>query len=227
VDRERLQQHIGYRFSRPELLARALTHRSHSALHNERLEFLGDSILNCVVAAELFERFAGLSEGELSRLRAHLVREESLHQVAQALRLGDTLQLGEGELKSGGFARPSILADAFEALIGAVFVDGGFSAARDAICRLYEPLLEGLDPKALGKDPKTLLQELLQAKKIALPQYSVVATHGAAHSQDFEVECLIPQLSVRTTGNGSSRRNAEQEAAMHAFEQIRRRTGVP
>jgi len=227
VDRERLQQHIGYRFSRPELLSRALTHRSHGALHNERLEFLGDAILNCVVAAELFERFAGLSEGELSRLRAHLVREESLHQVAQTLGLGDTLQLGEGELKSGGFARPSILADAFEALIGAVFVDGGFSTARDAICRLYEPLLEGLDPKALGKDPKTLLQELLQAKKIALPQYSVVATHGAAHSQDFEVECLIPQLSVRTTGNGSSRRNAEQEAAMHAFEQIRRRTGVP
>ena len=227
MDRERLQQHIGYRFSRPELLSRALTHRSHGALHNERLEFLGDAILNCVVAAELFERFAGLSEGELSRLRAHLVREESLHQVAQTLGLGDTLQLGEGELKSGGFARPSILADAFEALIGAVFVDGGFSAARDAICRVYEPLLEGLDPKALGKDPKTLLQELLQAKKIALPQYSVVATHGAAHSQDFEVECLIPQLSVRTTGNGSSRRNAEQEAAMHAFEQIRRRTGVP
>jgi len=227
VDRERLQQHIGYRFSRPELLSRALTHRSHGALHNERLEFLGDAILNCVVAAELFERFAGLSEGELSRLRAHLVREESLHQVAQTLGLGDTLQLGEGELKSGGFARPSILADAFEALIGAVFVDGGFSTARDAICRLYEPLLEGLDPKALGKDPKTLLQELLQAKKIALPQYSVVATHGAAHSQDFEVECLIPQLSVRATGNGSSRKNAEQEAAMHAFEQIRRRTGVP
>ena len=227
MDRERLQQHIGYRFSRPELLSRALTHRSHGALHNERLEFLGDAILNCVVAAELFERFAGLSEGELSRLRAHLVREESLHQVAQTLGLGDTLQLGEGELKSGGFARPSILADAFEALIGAVFVDGGFSAARDAICRLYEPLLEGLDPRALGKDPKTLLQELLQAKKIALPQYSVVATHGAAHSQDFEVECLIPQLSVRATGNGSSRKNAEQEAAMHAFEQIRRRTGVP
>ena len=227
MDRERLQRHIGYRFSRPELLSRALTHRSHSALHNERLEFLGDSILNCVVAAELFERFAGLSEGELSRLRAHLVREESLHQVAQTLRLGDSLQLGEGELKSGGFARPSILADAFEALIGAVFVDGGFSAAREAICRLYDPLLEGLDPKSLGKDPKTLLQELLQARKIALPQYSVVATHGVAHRQDFEVECLIPQLSVRATGNGTSRRNAEQEAAMHAFEQIRRRTGVP
>jgi len=227
VSRERLQQHIGYRFSRPELLSRALTHRSHSALHNERLEFLGDSILNCVVAAELFERFGELSEGDLSRLRAQLVREETLHQVAQTLGMGDHLQLGEGELKSGGFARPSILADALEALIGAVFVDGGFPAARETIRRLYEPLLANLDPKALGKDPKTLLQELLQARKIALPQYSVVATHGAAHSQNFEVECLIPQLSVRTTGIGSSRRNAEQEAAMRAFEQIRRRTAVP
>src|SRR5712691_1832248 len=227
VDRERLQRHIGYRFSRPELLLRALTHRSHGALHNERLEFLGDSILNCVVAAELFERFDELSEGDLSRLRAQLVREETLYQVALTLGMGDHLLLWEGELKSGGFARPSILADAFEALIGAVFVDGGFSAARDAICRLYEPLLEGLDAKALGKDPKTLLQELLQARKVALPQYSVVATHGAAHSQNFEVECLISQLSVRTTGIGSSRRNAEQEAATRAFEQIRRRTAVP
>src|SRR5438552_13995399 len=133
VDRERLQRHIGYRFSRPELLSRALTHRSHSALHNERLEFLGDSILNCIVAAELFERFAELPEGELSRLRAQLVREETLYQVAQTLGMGDHLQLGEGELKSGGFARPSILADALEALIGAVFADGGFSAARETI----------------------------------------------------------------------------------------------
>src|SRR5438034_1404768 len=152
VDRERLQQQIGYHFSRPELLLRALTHRSHSALHNERLEFLGDGILNCVVAAELFERFDELSEGDLSRLRAQLVREETLHQVAQTLRLGDHLQLGEGELRSGGFARPSILADAFEALIGAIFVDGGFSAAREAIRRLYEPLLASLDPTALGKE---------------------------------------------------------------------------
>jgi len=227
VDRELLQRRIGYRFARPELLLRALTHRSHSALHNERLEFLGDSILNCVVAAELYERFCGLSEGDLSRLRAHLVRQEALHQVAQTLGMGDHLRLGEGELKSGGFSRPSILADAFEALIGAVFVDGGFSAAQETIRRLYEPLLASLDPKALGKDPKTLLQELLQARKIALPQYSVVATHGAAHNQDFEVECVIPQLSVRTMGYGSSRRSAEQEAAMRAFEQIRGRTAVP
>ena len=221
MDRERLQRHIGYRFSRPELLAQALTHRSHSAPHNERLEFLGDSVLNCVVAAELFGRFGALPEGDLSRLRAHLVREEALHQVAQTLSLGDHLRLGEGELRSGGFARPSILADALEALIGAIFLDGGFAAAQGTIVRLYEPLLAGLDPKTLEKDPKTLLQELLQARKIALPQYSVVATRGAAHSQSFEVECLIPELSVRTTGSGSSRRTAEQEAALRAFAQIR------
>jgi len=221
VDRERLQQRIKYRFSRPELLAQALTHRSHSAPHNERLEFLGDSVLNCVVAAELFGRFGALPDGDLSRLRAHLVREEALHQVAQTLGLGDHLRLGEGELRSGGFARPSILADALEALIGAIFLDGGFAAAQGTIGRLYEPLLAGLDPKTLEKDPKTLLQELLQARKIALPQYSVVATRGAAHSQSFEVECLIPELSVRTTGSGSSRRTAEQEAALRAFAQIR------
>src|SRR2546425_9962717 len=154
VSRDRLQQHIGYRFSRPELLLRALTHRSHSALHNERLEFLGDSILNCVVAAELFQRFEELSEGELSRLRAQLVREETLHQVAQTLRLGDHLQLGEGELRSGGFARPPILADAFEALIGAGFVDGGFLAARRANRRGVEPLAAQPGPEGPGKKTK-------------------------------------------------------------------------
>jgi ribonuclease-3 len=221
VDRGRLQQRIGYGFSRPELLAQALTHRSHGAPHNERLEFLGDSVLNCVIAAELFERFAGLPEGDLSRLRAQLVRQESLHQLAQTISLGEYLRLGEGELKSGGFGRPSILADAFEALMGAVFLDGGFAAARRTIALLYEPLLADLDSGALAKDPKTLLQELLQARKIALPQYSVVATRGAAHTQNFEVECLIPGLSVRTTGRGSSRRSAEQEAALRAFKQIR------
>jgi len=220
VSQERLRQRVGYDFSRPELLTQALTHRSHGAPHNERLEFLGDSILNCVVASELFQRFGDLPEGDLSRLRAHLVRQEALHHLAQNLGLGEYLRLGEGELKSGGFARPSILADAFEALVGAIFLDGGFGAARDAVRRLYEPLLADLDPRALVKDPKTLLQELLQARKIALPQYSVLATRGVAHAQNFEVECLIPQLSVRTTGRGSSRRTAEQEAAMRAFEQI-------
>ena len=222
MDRERLQDLIGFRFSRPELLYQALTHRSHGSPHNERLEFLGDSVLNCVAAAEVYERFGGLDEGDLSRLRANLVRQDTLHQIAQKLRLGDCLRLGEGELKSGGFTRPSILADAFEAVIGAVFLDGGFAGAREVIRRLYRPLLAALDPKSPGKDSKTLLQELLQAKRIALPQYSVVATRGAAHSQTFEVECSIPELSLRTLGNGSSRRAAEQEAARRAFEQIDR-----
>lgn len=222
MDRRRLQESIGYGFSRSELLAQALTHRSHGAPHNERLEFLGDSVLNCVIAAELFERFGKVPEGDLSRLRAQLVRQEALHRLAQSLSLGDYLRLGEGELKSGGFARPSILADAFEALIGAVFLDGGFLAVRKTIALLYEPLLADLDPSVLSKDPKTLLQELLQARKIALPEYLVVAARGAAHRQNFEVECLIPELSVRTTGSGSSRRTAEQEAARRAFEQIRR-----
>jgi ribonuclease-3 len=221
VSQERLQQRVGYRFSGRELLAQALTHRSHGTPHNERLEFLGDSVLNCVVAVELFERFRDLPEGDLSRLRARLVRQEALHQLAQDLGLGEHLRLGEGELKSGGSARPSILADAFEALVGAIFLDGGFGAAREAVLRLYEPLLAGLDPQDCGKDPKTLLQELLQARRMALPQYTVLATRGAAHDQNFEVECTIPQLSVRTTGSGSSRRIAEQEAAMRAFEQIR------
>jgi len=220
MDRERLQQDIGYRFSDAALLAQALTHRSHGSLHNERLEFLGDSVLNCVVAAELFERFSALPEGDLHRMRAHLVKEQGLHAVAQALNLGEHLQLGEAELKSGVASRPSILADAVEALIGAIFLDGGFGAARQAALRLYQPLLAGLDPGSL-KDPKTLLQELLQARRIALPRYSVLATGGATHSQNFEVECVIPQLSVRTTGSGRSRRIAEQEAALRAFEQLR------
>jgi len=221
VSPERLRQRVGYGFSRPELLAQALTHRSFGAPHNERLEFLGDGVLNCVVAAELFERFPDLPEGDLSRMRAHLVRQEALHQLAQDLGLGEYLRLGEGEMRSGGTSRPSILADALEAVVGAAFLDGGFAAARETVRRLYEPLLKDLDPRSLGKDPKTLLQELLQARRIPLPQYSVLATRGAAHQQNFEVECLIPQLSVRTTGSGSSRRNAEQEAAMRAFEQIR------
>ena len=218
---ERLQQRIGHRFARQKLFDQALTHRSYGAPHNERLEFLGDSVLNCVVAAELFERFSGLPEGDLSRMRAHLVRQEVLHRVAQALGLGEHLQLGEGEVKSGGFARPSILADAFEALVGAIFLDGGFAAARESILLLYQPLLESLDPDTLGKDPKTLLQELLQGRRIALPLYSVITTRGAAHNREFEVECLIPGLSVRTTGSGGTRRAAEQEAALRAFEKIR------
>ena len=212
-----LQRKLGYSFAQASLLQQALTHRSHSVAHNERIEFLGDSILNCCVAHELYQRFGELKEGELSRLRANLVRQETLAALAQQLELGTYLRLGEGELKSGGFRRPSILADGLEALFGAVFLDGGFAAAQGLVRSLYASLLEHLDPQSMGKDPKTLLQELLQARKIALPQYAVVATQGAAHNQLFQVECQIPQLAIRTTGFGASRRIAEQEAAQLAF----------
>lgn len=220
MDYEPLQRKLGYSFVRAPLLQQALTHRSHSTPHNERAEFLGDSVLNCCIAYELYQRFGELREGELSRLRANLVRQEALAELAQGLDLGNYLRLGEGEQKSGGFRRPSILADALEALFGAVFLDGGFDAAQGVIRTLYASSLEGLDPRTQGKDPKTLLQELLQARKIPLPQYSVVATEGAAHKQMFQVECLIPKLAIRTTGRGTSRRIAEQEAAQLAFAEI-------
>ncbi len=215
-----LQASLGHRFRDARLLEQALTHRSHSTPHNERLEFLGDGVLNCIVAAELYTRFAGLREGDLSRLRASLVREQRLHELAAGLALGDYLRLGEGELKSGGFRRPSILADALEALIGAVYLDAGFDAAREVVVRLYRPLLETLDAKGVDKDPKTRLQEWLQSRKYALPQYSVIATRGAAHDQRFEVECVVRELDLRTVGSGASRRVAEQEAARMAFERL-------
>jgi ribonuclease-3 len=220
VSRTGLQDGLGYRFRDPQLLEQALTHRSYGAPHNERLEFLGDGVLNCIIAAELYARFGGAQEGELSRRRASLVREQRLHELASALAVGDELRLGEGELKSGGFRRPSILADAFEALIGAVFLDGGFEAARAVVARLYQPLLATVDPSGTDKDPKTRLQEWLQSRKYALPQYSVVATHGAAHEQRFEVECLVQELALRTVGTGASRRLAEQDAARAAFERL-------
>lgn len=217
-----LQQRLGYRFSKPELLQQALTHRSHSAMHNERLEFLGDSILNCAVADMLYGMFGKLDEGDLSRVRANLVKQQALYEIAQMLQLPDALRLGEGELKSGGFRRPSILADALEAIFGAVFLDGGFDAARTLIRKLYIPILEQVDPRTLGKDAKTLLQEYLQGHKIALPLYTVVATHGAAHNQQFEVECSIPKLEIRVSGSGASRRAAEQSAAKLALDEAHR-----
>ncbi len=215
-----LQSNLGHSFAQAPLLQQALTHRSHSTPHNERIEFLGDSVLNCCVAHELYLRFGELKEGELSRLRANLVRQEALADLAQTLELGSYLRLGEGELKSGGFRRPSILADALEALIGAVFLDGGFAAAQGVIRGLYASLLDRLDPRTEGKDSKTLLQERLQARRIALPQYAVVATQGAAHSQVFQVECQIPLLAICTVGFGASRRIAEQEAARLALAQL-------
>jgi ribonuclease-3 len=218
MDVQALQTALGYEFTSKSLLQQALTHRSHSGVHNERLEFLGDSVLNCVVASMLFDRFAKIDEGDLSRLRANLVKQQSLYEIAQRLELSQFLRLGEGELKSGGFRRPSILADTVEALFGAIFLDTGFEAARTVINRLYQPVLETVDPKTLGKDAKTLLQEYLQSRKIALPVYTVVATHGAAHSQEFEVECSVPKLSIQVLGSGGSRRAAEQAAAKKALE---------
>lgn len=218
---DRLEERLGYHFADAKLLRQALTHRSHSTPHNERLEFLGDSVLNFIAAAELYGRFEKLKEGELSRLRSSLVREQSLHEVAMRMQLGDFLRLGEGELKSGGFRRPSILADAVEALIGAVYLDGGFEAAREVVRGLLAPMLSAIDPKTTAdKDPKTLLQEWLQSHKYALPQYTVVATQGAAHEQHFDVECAIEELALRTLGSGTSRRIAEQEAARRAYESL-------
>jgi ribonuclease-3 len=218
MDVQALQTALGHDFASKELLQQALTHRSHSVAHNERLEFLGDSVLNCVVASLLFEKFSRIDEGDLSRLRANLVKQQSLYEIAQRIDLSSQLRLGEGELKSGGFRRPSILADTVEALFGAIFLDAGFDTARRVIKKLYQPVLETVDPKTLGKDAKTLLQEYLQGRKIALPVYTVVATHGAAHSQEFEVECAVPKLAIQVLGAGGSRRAAEQAAAKKALE---------
>jgi ribonuclease III len=215
-----LESRLNYTFRNAELLRQAMTHRSHSATHNERLEFLGDSVLNCVVAGLLFKRFADLDEGDLSRVRANLVKQQSLYEIAQALGIADFLRLGEGELKSGGFRRPSILADTLEAIFGAIYVDQGFEAAQSVIERLYVPILDHIDPRTLGKDAKTLLQEYLQGHKIALPQYTVVATHGAAHNQQFEVECTVPKLEIKVSGTGASRRAAEQSAAKKALDEV-------
>jgi ribonuclease-3 len=217
MDRDSLCRKIGHQFSQPQLLQKALTHRSHSTAHYERLEFLGDSVLNCVVAKYLFDHYPNLPEGDLSRLRSNLVNQHTLYTLAQGLALGELLLLGEGERKSAGFRRPSILADAMEALFGAVFMDAGFVAAEQVILRLYVPFIEQADVQSMGKDAKTQLQEYLQARKLQLPKYSVIATQGEAHAQVFEVECEIAQLKINTRGAGSSRRIAEQAAAEAAY----------
>jgi ribonuclease-3 len=216
----RLEERLGHRFERAGLLEQALTHRSFGSPHNERLEFLGDGVLDCVIAQELYDRFPGLSEGELSRLRASLVRKETLAVLARELGLGEHLKLGEGESASGGAARPSILADALEALYGAVFLDGGYEGARASIRHSFGAALDTLDPQATAKDPKTRLQELLQGRGQGLPLYQVVATQGAAHQQTFEVECVVEQLGLRATGTGEARRVAEQRAAEALLRQL-------
>lgn len=217
-DLSELERFLGYTFSDDSLLRNALTHRSVSGDNNERLEFLGDSILNFVIAAELFQNYAKAPEGDLSRLRASLVNKETLVKVAQRLELGDFILLGSGELKSGGFRRKSILADAVEAIFGAVYLDTGFEASRQLILRLYGPWLEtGIDIEQL-KDPKTRLQEYLQSRRQVLPDYEVVEAYGKPHAQTFKVRCVVAGLDRDIYGIGSSRRKAEQQAAEAALE---------
>ena len=216
---ERLEQRLGHRFQRAELLEQALTHRSYGSPHNERLEFLGDGVLGCVIAQELFTRYPALSEGDLSQMRASLVRKEALAAVARDLGLGECLRLGEGESASGGSARPSILADTLEAVYGAVFLDAGYESAREVVRSTFGVALEALDPRGPVKDAKTRLQELLQGRGQGLPNYHV-ATQGAAHQQVFEVECVVERLGLRATGRGEARRAAEQQAAEALLRQL-------
>lgn len=219
--KNRLQSRLGHVFASPDLLVQALTHRSFGQPNNERLEFLGDSVLNCVVSIALFDRFGALKEGELSRVRASLVRQETLHRIALDLELGGCLKLGEGELRSGGAQRPSILADAVEAVFAAIFLDAGFDAAKQVIDRLYAPLIDGINPDRPAKDPKTALQEWLQSRRMPLPTYSMTQVLGEAHAQEFEVACEVPKLGVRTMGRGTSRRAAEQQSAELALAELR------
>jgi len=209
---------IHYTFNDPSFMIMALTHRSFSAQHNERLEFLGDSVLSFLIANELYKRFPRIDEGDLSRLRAQLVKESSLSTIATSMGLGDFIRLGEGELKSAGWRRPSILADTFESMIGAIYLDGGIEPTHQFVLRFFETQLNEIDPKLIQKDPKTLLQELLQSKKSDLPIYTVVSIEGEAHSQTFTIECHIKKSNIKTQGVGNSRRIAEQEAASKAYQ---------
>jgi ribonuclease-3 len=210
---------LGHSFRRAELLRQALTHRSFGADHNERLEFIGDAVLDCAIALTLYRRYPQIPEGELSRLRANLVNKDTLHRLAHGLGLGDEVRLGEGELRSGGAARPSILADALEAIFGAICVDGGFDAAHAAIGRVYADELAGVDPAGMAKDPKTRLQEWLQGRRLPVPEYTIVTVSGEAHLQTFDVVCRIPALGIAAAGSGANRRAAEQVAAARAYEQ--------
>ena len=217
-----LEKRLGHRFASPRLLEQALTHRSRGADNNERLEFLGDGVLGCAMADELYARFPQLSEGKLTRLRASLVREEALAEVAKTLGLGEFLRLGEGEVAAGPEPRPSILADALEAVLGAVFLDGGYDAARKAMLHTFGPLLADIDPSDAEKDAKTLLQERMHARGRKLPEYRVVAAHGAPHQRSFEVECALPELGLAGVGTGTSLQRAEQEAAKAVLEKLPR-----
>lgn len=218
-----LETRIGYVFRDKKLLRRAVTHRSFAQEHNERLEFLGDSVLNCVIGYALFLRDRHFTEGELSRVRANLVCEKTLHDVARSIDLSSFLYMGEGELKTGGARRASILADAMEAVFGAVFFEAGFDEAQKVVLRVYEPILSSLTPETFSKDPKTRLQEMLQGEHLPRPAYAVIDTAGAAHQRSFTCECRIDSAGIVTTGRAGSRRAAEQEAAARAIEALEAR----
>jgi ribonuclease-3 len=215
-----LSLQLDYTFKNEALLTEALTHRSAASINNERLEFLGDGILNFIIAASLFEHYPDINEGDLSRLRASLVNRDSLADIAKSLDLGQYINLGSGELKSGGRRRDSILADAVEAILGAVYLDSGFDNCRALILRLYQDKLRNIPDVQELKDPKTRLQELLQSRQYPLPDYSVLEVSGKAHNQLFKVECTIEDLDCVTTAQGKSRRKAEQAAAKLAIEEV-------
>jgi len=212
--RAALEKRIAHRFTAPRLLEQALTHRSYGADNNERLEFLGDGVLGCAVADELYARFPQVPEGKLTRLRASLVREEALSEAAARLGIAAELRLGKVE------AQPSLLADAVEAIVGAVFLDGGYEAARKSVVAILGPQLDALDPQQSAKDAKTELQERLQAMRLRLPEYRVVSVQGEAHKQSFQVECRVAELDLAATGSGSSRQRAEQQAARRVLERL-------
>lgn len=220
-----LEKRIDYVFKNKKLLERAVTHRSFSAEHNERLEFLGDSVLNCVVGYALFLRDRHFDEGVLSRVRANFVCEKTLDEIADEIEISRFIRLGEGELKTGGAKRPSIIADACEAIFGAVFLDGGFEESQRVILKLYDPILnaKSMTPERLSKDAKTLLQEALQGNHLALPEYKITRITGAAHKQHFYCSCRIEKFSIVTAGDGKSRREAEQVCAQKALELLKDR----
>ena len=218
---EALQQRIGHRFADPRLLVRALTHRSFSSGHNERLEFLGDAVLSLAISDLLFAHFSGSDEGDLTRVRAHLVREDSLHRAALQLGLPEVVRLSDGEARGGGAQRASILADALEAVLGATYIDGGFGAARSLVQRWFGEIIATTEIASWAKDAKTELQEWLQGRRLPVPAYRIVATRGQAHAQTFEVECAVPALGLAELGEGRSRRIAEQEAARRMLDALK------
>ena len=218
---DRLTAHTGYHFQRPELLEQALTHRSYSrGCNNERLEFLGDSVLGLIISKAIFELYPVASEGSLSRIRASLVKQETLAEVARHIDLGEHIKLGGGELKSGGYRRDSILSDALEAVIAAIYLDSDYSRTEEVVLALFDDLLRSVDVERSHKDAKTRLQEYLQARQQALPEYEVVQTTGKSHDQVFTVVCEVTDLDMRSEGKGSSRKKAEQQAAQRILQKL-------